>query len=224
MKNQSGENKVTNKIKVKRMPKRGFYDLETIYKILDDTFVCHIGFTSEGQTFVIPIAFGRKDNAIYFHGAKGSRMLKVLRSGADICVTVSIIDGIVLARSAFHHSMNYRSVVLFGKAEEITEDDKKTEALRNIMDHIIRGRSDEVREPNRKELNATSVFQLKINEASAKIRTGPPIDEEEDMGMNVWAGVIPIKNIAAEPIKDDQLNKDIILPGYIKDYMKLKQL
>ncbi len=224
MKNQSGENKVSNKIKVKRMPKRGFYDLETICKILDDTFVCHIGFTSEGQTFVIPIAFGRKDDTIYFHGAKGSRMLKVLQSGPEICVTVSIIDGIVLARSAFHHSINYRSVVLFGKAEEITEDDKKTTALKYITDHIIRGRWDEVREPNRKELNATSVFQLKINEASAKIRTGPPIDEEEDMGMNVWAGVIPIKNIAAEPIRDAQLNGDIILPGYIKDYMKLKQL
>ena len=212
------ENKITKQNKIRRMPERGRYDLKTIYEIIDDTYVCNIGFNSEERTFVIPITFGRKDNYIYFHGAKASRMLKTIKTGIDICVAFSILDGIVLARSAFHHSMNYRSVVIFGRAEEIIDTDIKTQALKNILDHIVPGRWDEIREPDTKELNATSVFHMKIDEASAKIRTGPPVDEEKDLDLNVWAGVLPLKIMAAEPFSDPSLNENIKLPLYLKNF------
>jgi uncharacterized protein len=217
----SDSNKITKRTKINRLPKRGFYDEETIFSILDESLVCHIGFISDGQPFVIPVSFGRKNDEIFFHGAKGSRMFKVLRAGAEICITVTIVDGIVLARSAFHHSMNYRSVVMFGKAEEISNPDEKMNALKNILDHIMPGRWDEVRIPNEKELNMTSVFHFKINEASAKIRTGRPVDEESDMNLNVWAGELPVKMVTKEPVNDILLNKKIILPDYIKNYKKL---
>lgn len=221
MKQALQENKITKRIKVRRMPERGFYNFKTIYDILDESVICNIGFISEGQPYVIPITFGRKDDEIFFHGAKGSRMLKVLKTGAEICVTITIVDGIVLARSAFHHSMNYRSVMIIGKADVITDLPPKTEALKNILEHIVPGRWNEAREPNLKELNATSVFKLKISEASAKIRTGPPIDEQEDLGIKIWAGVLPLRITAEQTIASPDLNENIPLPEYLKEYKKV---
>jgi uncharacterized protein len=220
MKNLNLNNQVTKRTKIKRLPKRGFYDRQTINGILDESIVCNIGFIIDNQPFIIPVSFGRKDNEIFFHGAKGSRMFKMLKTGVEICITVTIMDGIVLARSAFHHSMNYRSVVMFGKTEEIDKQDEKTEALKNILDHIIPGRWDEVRKPNEKELNMTSVFRFKINEASAKIRSGSPVDEKEDYDLNVWAGVLPLKIITDDPIRDPLQKENIDIPLYIKNLNK----
>ena len=209
---------VTEKIKVKRLPKRGVYDFATIAKILDDSFVCHIGFVIDDQPFVIPIRYGRAEDMIYFHGSVGSRMLKHIKSGLGTCITVTNVDGIVLARSAFHHSINYRSVVIFGKAEEINKPVSKTEALKIITDHIIPGRWDDVRKPNEKELKQTSVFSMKIDEASAKVREGGPVDEDDDMNLNVWAGVLPLKIVPDKPIRDSGLRENIYTPDYIKNY------
>jgi hypothetical protein len=214
------EYKATRKTKLKRIPKRGIYNTEAIYKILDDTFLCHIGFVIDKQPFVIPTCYGRKDNKIFFHGSAGSRMLNHLKTSSGICVTVSIVDGIVLARSAFHHSINYRSVVIFGKAEEISDPDKKTNALKIITEHILPGRWNDARKPNKKELNVTSVFSMELNEVSAKVREGEPSDEKEDKELNIWAGVLPLKTIADEPVKDSELKENILLPDYIRNYKK----
>lgn len=208
----------TEKSKIKRLPKRAIYDFKKIAKILDESFVCHIGFSINGQPFVVPTCYGRKNDEIFFHGAKTSRMLGHIKAGSEICVTITLLDGIVLARSAFHHSINYRSVVLFGKAKEITNPTEKTKALKIITEHIIAGRWKDVRKPNDKELMATSVFSLEISEASAKIREGGPVDDMEDMDLNVWAGVLPLKIISDKPVRDSKLNKNIILPDYIKGY------
>jgi len=209
---------VTEKIKIKRLPKRGAYDLETIAKILDDSFVCHIGFVIDDQPFVIPTCYGRKEDKIFFHGSVGSRMLIHIKKGSGICLTVTNVDGIVLARSAFHHSINYRSVVIIGKTEEITDPAEKTNALKVITEHIIPGRWSDVRKPNEKELKQTSVFSMKIDEASAKVRVGGPVDEEDDMNLNVWAGVLPLKIIPGNPVRDSVLKENIYLPDYIKNY------
>jgi len=214
------EIKKTVRTKLKRLPKRGHFDRETVYKILDEAFVCHVGFTVENQPFVIPTAYGRKDDVLYIHGSAASRMMKNLAHGIDICVTVTLLDGLVLARSAFHHSVNYRSVVIFGKAELVSEESEKFEALRIFTEHIIPNRWDEIREPNAKELKGTTVLRLPINEASAKMRVGNPIDDEEDMSLNVWAGVIPIKLTAEKPINDDQLPNNIEVPDYVKNYKR----
>ncbi len=208
---------ITGRTKVERISKRASYDADVIHKILDDVFVCQVGFSYEDNVYIIPTLFGRKDNFIYFHGSKNSRMLKSFSSGKDVCITVTITDGLVLARSAFHHSVNYRSAVMFGKPEEIINNEEKTKALEIIMEHIIPGRWNDVRKPNEKELNVTSVFSFKIEEASAKIRTGPPADDKEDYNLNVWAGTLPIHTLYDEPVRDELLQKDVVLPGYIKD-------
>lgn len=211
---------ITEKTKVKRLPKRGIYDFESIVKILDDSFVCHIGFVIDEQPFVIPTCYGRKEDKIYFHGSVGSRMLKHLKTGSGICVTVTNIDGIVLARSAFHHSINYRSVVIFGKADEITETVEKTNALKIISEHILTGRWNDIRKPNEKELRQTSVFSLKLDEASAKVREGGPVDEKDDMDLNIWAGVLPLETFAKHPVADETLKENISLPEYLKVYKR----
>jgi nitroimidazol reductase NimA-like FMN-containing flavoprotein (pyridoxamine 5'-phosphate oxidase superfamily) len=211
---------ITNRTKVNRLPKRAVYDKETIHNILDETFICHVGFKIEGRVYIIPTAFGRKDDYIFIHGSKNSRMLNSIKTGEDVCISVILADGLVLARSAFHHSVNYRSVIIFSKGIEIIEPDKKTEALKVILEHIMPGRWDDVRCPNQKELNATSVFSFKLDEASAKIRTGPPIDDEEDLDLNVWAGILPLKVVPNEPVKDEGLNKGILTPDYIINYKK----
>lgn len=200
-------NKVTQKTKVKRLPKRGHYDLETIYSILDDEFVCHVGFVHHGSPVVIPTLYGRKDNHLLIHGASTSRMLGELSKEVEICVTVTITDGLVLARSGFHHSANYRSVVVFGKAQLIEDKEEKEAALKAVSDHIIAGRWEEVRLTKDKELKATHVFKIPIEEASAKIRTGGPNDDKEDYELDIWAGVVPIKKVYQTPIPDP-LNKE----------------
>ncbi len=183
----------TERTQVRRLPKRGAYDRDTVYAILDEGFICHMGFDTERGPVVIPTSYGRKDDKLYVHGSAASRMLRTLSEGAPVCVTVTLLDGLVLARSAFHHSINYRSVVVFGQARPITEREPKMEALRVISDQIVTGRWDDVRLPNEQELKATTVLEIPLTEASAKIRTGPPVDDEEDYALSVWAGVLPIR-------------------------------
>lgn len=212
------KSEITKRTKVNRLPKRAAYDKDVIYRILDSTFICNIGFVIDGQPFVIPTSYGRKENKIFFHGSSASRMLKHIRTGSEICVTVMKIDGIVLARSAFHHSINYRSVVIFGKAEEIIDQDEKINALQVISEQIIPGRWKEVRKPNQKELNATMVFSLQLDEASAKIREGGPSDDKEDMELNIWAGVLPVNTVIGSPKKAEDLSPGIPVPDYLINY------
>ena len=210
----------TERTKIKRLPKRGTFDRETIYKILDEALICHIGFAVENQPFVIPTAYGRKDDLLYIHGSAASRMMRNLARGIDVCVTVTLVDGLVLARSAFHHSINYRSVVIFGNAGIVTEEAEKAEALRIFTEHLIPQRWDEIRLPDSKELKATTVLRLPIAEASAKIRTGNPVDDEADYDLNVWAGVIPLTLTAGKPLADERLKKGISAPGYALNYKR----
>ena len=210
----------TERTKLKRLPKRGHFDRETVYGILDEGFICHVGFAPQGQPFVIPTGYARVDDKLYIHGSQASRMLRTLSGGLDACVTVTIIDGLVLARSAFHHSMNYRSVVIFGRAEIIEDREQKIEALVALSEHIVRGRWADVREPNEEELKKTTVLELPLVEASAKVRTGPPLDDEEDYALPIWAGVIPLSLQAGEPIKDPRLPEGIEVPEYARNYRR----
>ena len=194
----------TEKTRVRRLPKRAVYDRERIYSILDEGYVCHLGFVVDDQPYVIPTGYARVQDSIYIHGSAASRMIRTASGQIDVCVTVTLIDGLVLARSAFHHSMNYRSVVLLGKARLVTERDEKRNALRAFTDHIVPGRWDEVRPPTEQELNGTSVLAMPIDEASAKVRTGPPVDDAEDYALPVWAGVIPVEPCFGEPVQDKQ--------------------
>lgn len=205
----------SERTRVLRLPKRGAYDRGTVNEILDEAFICHVGFVADGQPYVIPTAYGRIDDTLYIHGSSASRMLRELSKGVDACVTVTIVDGLVLARSAFHHSINYRSVVVLGAATLLTDDDEKNRALEAITEHIVHGRWPEVRWPNEIELKATSVLKLPINEASAKVRTGPPIDDEEDYAMNVWAGVMPLSLTFGLPIGDERLTPGIPIPDHV---------
>ena len=210
----------TERTKLKRLPKRGHFDRETVYKILDEGFICHVGFAPEGQPFVIPTGYARVDDKLYIHGSQASRMLRTLSGGLDACVTVTIIDGLVLARSAFHHSMNYRSVVIFGRATIVDNPEEKNAALVALSEHIVRGRWADVREPTEQELRATTVLSVPLVEASAKIRTGPPLDDEEDYALPIWAGVVPLKLEAGEPIKDPRLPEGIQIPEYALKYKR----
>ncbi|WP_341531144.1 pyridoxamine 5'-phosphate oxidase family protein [Nostoc sp. UHCC 0302] len=197
---------------IKRIPQRGNYERDIIYEILDEGLVCHVGFVTDGQPFVIPTAYGRIDDTLYIHGSPASRMLKSLQQGIDVCVTVTLLDGLVLARSAFHHSMNYRSVVVFGKATLVQDAEQKLVALQAFTEHVIPGRWQEVRSPSRSELAGTLVLSLPLVEASAKVRTGGPIDDEADYQLPVWAGEIPLKLTAATPIPDSRLHTEIKAP------------
>ena len=210
----------TERTKLKRLPKRGYFDRETVYGILDEGFICHVGFAPEGQPFVIPTGYARADDTLYIHGSQASRMLRTLSGGVNACVTVTIIDGLVFARSAFHHSMNYRSVVIFGRATLVEDREEKYAALLALSEHIVRGRWADVREPTEQEWIQTTVLSLPLTEASAKIRTGPPLDDEEDYAMNVWAGVIPLGLVAGEPINDPRLPEGIQIPAYAREYKR----
>ena len=214
------KNSAGRKSKVKRKPERGFYDTETINKIIDEALYCHVSFIQDDQPFIIPTIHARIDDQLILHGAKTSRLLKQISTGNEIAIAVTILDGLVLARSVFHHSMNYRSVIIFGKGVEITDDKQKMKALKAITDHILPGRWNDARKPNEKELKATSVISVKINEASAKIRTGPPKDEEEDYSLPVWAGVIPLTQKPSKPVDDPILKKGITIPEYISRMIK----
>jgi nitroimidazol reductase NimA-like FMN-containing flavoprotein (pyridoxamine 5'-phosphate oxidase superfamily) len=208
----------TARTTLKRLPYRGSYDRELIDQILDEGFVCHVGFAVGGQPFVIPTGYARVGDKVFIHGSQASRMLRTLGKGIDVCLTVTLIDGLVLARSAFHHSMNYRSVVVFGRATAVDDSEKKISALRALSEHMIPGRWDDVREPNERELQLTTVLSLSLNEASAKIRTGPPLDDDEDYELSVWAGVVPLQMVAGAPIADARLPTHIDAPRYALDY------
>ena len=210
----------TPKTQVKRAPKRGQYDFETVANILDEGLVCHVGFVVDQQPFVIPTAYGRVDDKIYIHGASASRLLKSLSTGIDVCLTVTLLDGLVLARSVYHHSMNYRSVVLFGTAQAVVDPAEKMTALKAFTEHVMRGRWNDVRSPNPAELAATSVLSLPIAEASAKIRTGPPTDDAADYDLPVWAGVLPLALAPSTPLADPQLPKGISVPDNVRNYSR----
>lgn len=201
---------------VKRIPKRGQYDRETIHQILDAGFLCHVGFVVEGQPFVIPTSYGREGDVIYLHGSSKSRMMSRLDEGIPACLTVTHLDGLVLARSAFHHSMNYRSAVVFGEAKEVHGEEKER-ALFIISENILAGRWDEVRGPSAKELKATAVLRLEIESASAKTRTGPPGDDEPDYELPIWAGVLPMKMEYGEAEADPRLRAGIPTPESIRN-------
>lgn len=210
----------SDKTKVKRAPKRGFYDRETIYKILDKDFICQIAFVHNGYPVIIPTIYGREKDHIYIHGATVSRMLVELEKGFQISVNVTQTNGIVLARSAFHHSLNYQSVTIFGMAELVTNDEERYNALKIISDQIIPDRWEEARLPNEKEMKATKILKIPITEASAKIRTGPPVDDKPDYDLPIWAGVIPIKNIFEAPISDPLLKEGLPIPTSVNNLIK----
>ncbi len=206
--------------RVVREPQRAVYDRATIYEILDEGFICHVGFAIDGQPYVIPTSYGRKDDMLYIHGSAASRMLRHANSGVPVCVTVTLLDGLVLARSIFNHSMNYRSVVVLGTAFAIEGVDEKLAALHALSEHILSGRWKDARQPNEQELKATTVLRLPIEEFSAKVRQGQPVDDEEDYSFSTWAGVIPLDMVAATPLSDSRLLEGISLPEYAKKYSR----
>jgi nitroimidazol reductase NimA-like FMN-containing flavoprotein (pyridoxamine 5'-phosphate oxidase superfamily) len=208
----------TSRTTLKRLPKRASYDRAVVNSILDEGFICHVGFAVEGKPFVIPTGYARVEDKLLIHGSQASRMLRTLSEGIEVCVTVTLLDGLVLARSAFHHSMNYRSVVIFGRATPVQDRSEKMSALFALSEHIIRHRWSDVRGPNESELRQTTVLSLPIDEASAKIRTGPPLDDQEDYEMDVWAGVVPLRVVAGRPISDPRLVADIDPPDYVANY------
>jgi uncharacterized protein len=211
--------------RVVREAHRGVYDRETVYRILDEGFLCHIGFVADGQPFVIPTSYGRRDANLYIHGSAASRMLRQMqKDGAPVCVTVTLLDGLVLARSVFNHSMNYRSVVVLGKATLVEDPKEKIEALRVLSEHILPGRWDDARQPNERELKQTSVLRVPIEEFSAKVRTGPPIDDEEDYSFPTWAGVIPLEMKAGAPINDARLEPGREVPAYVRNYNRAREM
>jgi nitroimidazol reductase NimA-like FMN-containing flavoprotein (pyridoxamine 5'-phosphate oxidase superfamily) len=212
----------TERTTLKRLPQRGFYDREAVYRILDEGFICHVGFTIDGQPFVIPTAYGRVGDKLYIHGSAASRTLRSLSGGIPVCVAVTLVDGLVLARSAFHHSINYRSVVILGAATMVEAAEEKMTALRAFTEHVIPGRWDDVREPNEQELKGTSVLALPLVEVSAKVRTGPPKDDEDDMALPVWAGELPLRIMAGEPVDDPQLSAGVRPPAYVERYFRTK--
>lgn len=207
----------TPRTRLKRLPKRGAHDFATIAAILDDGFFCHVGFVGGGQPYVIPTGYGRRGRTLYIHGSFASRMLNELAKGIPLCLTVTLVDGLVLARSGFHSSVNYRSVMVLGKARQV-EGAEKEAALETISEHILPGRWADIRWPNRKELKATVVLKLGINEASAKIRTGPPLDDEDDYVLKCWAGVLPLSIVPGEPVADPRLPKNVPVPGYARKF------
>jgi len=210
----------SDRTRVVREPQRGVYDRESIYKILDEAFVCHVGFSVEGQPYVIPTLFARVADALYFHGSAASRMLGNLSGGIPVCVTATLVDGFVLARSVFNHSMNYRSVVALGKATLVNAPQEKLNALHGFTEKILPGRWMDARRPNEKELKATSILRLALKEVSAKVRSGPPLDDEPDYALPVWAGVIPLRLHAGAPIRDERCDPAIPLPVYLQNFKR----
>lgn len=203
---------------LRRMPTRGSHEQAAIHAILDAAFLAHVGFSVDGQPFVIPTLYGREGDTLYLHGSAASRMMRFLETGVPACVTVTLVDGLVLARSAFHHSMNYRSVVAFGTARKVESADEKTHGLLVVSDHLIRQRWEAVRPPTAKELKGTTVLRFTMDEASAKTRDGGPVDDEEDYALPVWAGVLPLHTVAGDPIPDERLAAGIETPDYVLHY------
>jgi uncharacterized protein len=211
----------TARTRVVREADRAVYDRDAVYRILDEGFLCHVGFVVDGQPFVIPTSYGRKDASLYIHGSAASRMLRqTQKEGVPVCITVTLLDGLVLARSVFNHSMNYRSVVVLGKATLVDDPSEKLAALRVLSEHILPGRWDDSRGPNARELKATSVLRVPIEEFSAKVRVGPPIDDKEDYAFPTWAGVVPLSLQAGLPVPDKSLSPDQGLPRYVSTYSR----
>jgi nitroimidazol reductase NimA-like FMN-containing flavoprotein (pyridoxamine 5'-phosphate oxidase superfamily) len=205
----------TSRTRVRRLPERGAYDRVTIDGILDEALICHVGFVEGGQPYVIPTIHARDDDQLYLHGSAGSRMLRTIAGGIPICVTVTIQDGLVLARSAFHHSMNYRSVVVLGTAVEVEDHSEQLHAMEKISEHVAPGRWAEVRQPNDREIRQTRILRIGLGEASAKIRSGGPKDDEEDFALAVWAGLLPFRLVPQEPVTDERVPDDVGIPEYV---------
>jgi nitroimidazol reductase NimA-like FMN-containing flavoprotein (pyridoxamine 5'-phosphate oxidase superfamily) len=210
----------TPRTTLRRLPARGHFDRATVNAILDEALVCHVGFVSDGQPFVIPTIHARAGDQVFVHGSAASRMLKTLQGGVPVCLTATLLDGLVLARSAFHHSMNYRSVVVLGDATPVTDEREKWDALHAIVEHVAPGRWSEVREPSAKELAGTLVLRLPIEEASAKVRTGPPLDDEEDYALECWAGVLPLRLTPGTPVPDPRMPAGRALPPSVTGYAR----
>jgi len=210
----------TARTRVVREADRAVYDRAAVYRILDDGFLCHAGFVVDGQPFVIPTSYGRKSDSLYIHGSAASRMLRRIKEGVPVCITVTLLEGLVLARSIFNHSMNYRSVVILGKATLVDDPEEKLAALRILSEHILPGRWDDSRQPNERELKATSVLRVPIEEFSAKVRQGPAIDDEEDYTFPTWAGVVPLEMVAGKPIDDARLLPGKEVPEYARHYTR----
>jgi uncharacterized protein len=211
----------TPRTRVVREPQRAVYDRDAVNQILDEAFLCHIGFVADGQPYVIPTSYGRDGDVLYIHGSAASRMLRNLDQGVPVCITVTLLDGLVLARSVFNHSMNYRSVVILGRATLVDDPAEKIAALRALSEHILPHRWDDSRQPNEKELKSTSVLRLPINEFSAKVRVGPPVDDEEDYSFPTWAGVIPLAMNSDMPIRDERCDQE--MPAYLRNYSRKKK-
>jgi nitroimidazol reductase NimA-like FMN-containing flavoprotein (pyridoxamine 5'-phosphate oxidase superfamily) len=205
----------TARTKVKRLPKRGHYDRETVHAVLDAGVICHVGYVIDGQPYVTPTCHWRHGDRLYWHGSSASRMLRHLKQGVPACVTVTHLDGFVLARSGFHHSVNYRSVMALGHAR-LVPDEAKIEALEGFVARLFPGRWDELRPPTRQEIKATTVVWMDLDEVSAKIRTGPPVDDEDDYALPVWAGVVPMATMLGAPVADPRLGSGIQLPAYLR--------
>jgi hypothetical protein len=203
---------------VKRAPERGVYERDAIYKIVDEALYCHVGFVEDGQPFVIPSIHARDGDDLLLHGASSSRLIRHIQAGHEVCIAITFMDGLVLARSIYSHSMNYRSAVLFGKGRLVEGDEERLHALERLSDHVMPGRWDDSRKPNYKELKATAVVSISIESASAKVRTGMPNDEDEDYELPVWAGVLPIQRRFLDPESDPRMEQDIALPDYIRNY------
>jgi len=208
----------TPRTRVVREAQRAVYDHDAVNQILDEAFLCHVGFVADGQPYVIPTSYGRDGNVLYLHGSAASRMLRNLEQGIPVCITVTLLDGLVLARSVFNHSMNYRSVVILGTATLVDDPAEKIAALRALSEHTLPHRWDDARQPNEKELKATSVLRIPIEEFSAKVRVGPPVDDEEDYAFPTWAGVIPLEIKAGSPIPDDRCQRE--LPSYLHNHSR----
>lgn len=209
---------VTARNRLRRLPARGAYDKAAIYPIIDEALICHVGFVDEGQPFVIPTIHARLDDTLFLHGAKASRLLKVVQSGQPVCVTFTLLDGLVMARSVFHSSMNYRSAVLFGAGRVLEEPEEKLQALAVITDHVARGRWQEARQPTAQELNATGVAAVHIESASAKTRSGPPVDDEADYDLPIWGGVLPLRQQVLEPVADGRVKEGVAVPASLRHY------
>ncbi|MBI3529103.1 MAG: pyridoxamine 5'-phosphate oxidase family protein [Betaproteobacteria bacterium] len=212
---------LSDRTKLDRYPARGKHDFATVAAILDEGFFCHVGFVKNGQPFVIPTGYGRKDRMLYIHGSAASRMLTEAGKGIALCVTVTLVDGLVLARAAFHSSVNYRSVVILGTAEPVAADEKVA-ALKTISDHIVPGRWESLRPVKQEEIDQTLVLKLDIVEASAKVRTGPPVDDEEDYALPIWAGTLDLAAPVATPNPDERLQPGVAVPAHVMRYRRIK--
>ncbi len=210
----------TPRTTLRRLPRRGVFERDAVNAILDEGLVCHVGFAAEGQPFVLPTTYARQGDRLLIHGSAASRMLRTVAEGIPVCVTVTLLDGLVLARSTFHHSMNYRSVVVLGTAVEVTDPAEKAAALEAIVEHVLRGRSAQARPATTLELKATTVLALPIEEASAKVRTGPPLDDEEDYALPHWAGVVPLRLVPGAPVPDPRLPEGTPVPDNVTRYTR----